>query len=198
MTEHPTPRPPDPAPSAPSSRSAPTAQSAPPAQSARSAPPKPANWAAFAAAQPDLARTVEDRFGGFTHHVLATLRMDGSPRTTGLEVRFLNGELWLGMMPGSLKALDLRRDPRFALQANPGPGTGMGGGDVRISGRAVEVGDEDAATKAAYVKEVEPPQPFHLFRTELTEVVRTYVEDDTYLVAEVWRPGEPVRTLKRT
>lgn len=118
------------------------------------------------------------------------------PRTSGLEVRFLHGELWLGMMPDSLKALDLRRDPRFALQANQGPGTTMAGGDVRISGRACEV---DASTaKAAYVKEVEPPEPFHLFRTELTEVVRTYVEDDTYLVVEIWKPGEPVRTLRRT
>ncbi|MFI8190687.1 pyridoxamine 5'-phosphate oxidase family protein [Streptomyces sp. NPDC085946] len=154
------------------------------------------NWAAFTTAEPDLAKTVEERFGAFTHHVLATLRRDGSPRTTGLEVRFVDGELWLGMMPDSLKALDLRRDPRFALQANPGEGTGMGGGDVRISGRAIEV--EDTAAKAAYVKEVEPPEPFHLFRTELTEVVRTSVEDDTYLVVQVWKPGAPVRTLRRT
>lgn len=154
------------------------------------------NWAAFAEAEPDLARVAEERFGAFTHHVLATLRKDGSPRTSGLEARFLDGELWLGMMPGSLKVLDLRRDPRFSLQANPGDGTGMGGGDVRISGRAVEVGDGEA--RAGYVREVEPPQPFHLFRTELTEVVRTYVEDDTYLVTQFWKPGEPVRTLKRT
>lgn len=138
---------------------------------------------------------MEERFATYTHHVLATLRKDGSPRTTGLEVRFLDGELWLGMMPDSLKALDLRRDPRFALQANPGPGTGMGGGDVRISGRAIEVEDEE--TRRRYTEEVEPPEPFHLFRTELTEVVRTYVEDETYLVLQVWRPGEPVRTLKR-
>ncbi|MFE4990036.1 pyridoxamine 5'-phosphate oxidase family protein [Streptomyces mirabilis] len=156
----------------------------------------PARWGTFVAAEPSLAQAVEERFGAFTHHVLATLRKDGSPRTTGLEVRFLRGELWLGMMPDSLKALDLRRDPRFALQANPGPGTAMGGGDVRISGRAVEV--DDGTVKAAYVKEVEPPEPFHLFRTELTEVVRTYVEDDTYLVVQVWTPGEPVRTLRRT
>jgi hypothetical protein len=154
------------------------------------------NWAAFAAAEPDLARTVEERFGGYTHHVLATLRKDGSPRTSGLEVRFLNGELWLGMMPGSLKALDLLRDPRFSLQANPGAGTDMGGGDVRISGRAVEVEDPD--TRAGYAEEVEPPERFHLFRAELTEVVRTSVEDDTYLVVDVWKPGEPVRTVKRT
>jgi len=154
------------------------------------------NWAAFTAAEPELAKTAEERFGAFTHHVLATLRKDGSPRTTGIEVRFLNGELWLGMMPDSLKALDLRRDPRFALQANPGEGQTMGGGDVRISGGAVEV--DDPQVKAGYSEEVEPPEPFHLFRAELTEVVRTYVEDDKYLVVQVWKPGEPVRTVKRT
>lgn len=155
------------------------------------------NWASLSSAEPGLAATAERRFGAFTHHTLATLRRDGSPRTSGIEVRFVGGELWLGMMPGSLKALDLRRDPRFALQANQGAGTDMGGGDVRISGRAVEVGDDDPA-KAAYVKEVEPPEPFHLFRTELTEVTRTCVEDETYLVVQVWKPGAPVRTLKRT
>ncbi|SED60897.1 hypothetical protein SAMN05216532_5090 [Streptomyces sp. 2231.1] len=152
-------------------------------------------WAAFAAAEPDFARTVERRFGAFRHHVLATLRKDGSPRTSGLEADFRAGELWLGMMDGSLKARDLRRDPRFALQANPGGGTDLGGGDVRIAGRAYEAGAE---TKAWYGEEVEPPQPFHLFRTEVTEVVLTRVEDETYLVVKVWKPGEPVRTLKRT
>ncbi|WP_327401853.1 pyridoxamine 5'-phosphate oxidase family protein [Streptomyces sp. NBC_01288] len=155
-----------------------------------------ANWAVFVAAEPELAATVEERFGALTHHVLATLRKDGSPRTSGIEVRFLDGELWFGMMPDSLKALDLRRDPRFALQANPGVGTEMGGGDVRVGGRAVEV--TDAGVKGAYREEVEPPEPFHLFRTELTEVVRTFVEDETYLVTQVWHPGKPVRTLKRT
>ncbi|MGW0709277.1 pyridoxamine 5'-phosphate oxidase family protein [Streptomyces sp. NPDC002643] len=163
------------------------------------------NWAAFVAAEPELAAVVEARFGAFTHHVLATLRKDGSPRTTGLEARFQSGELWLGMMPDSFKALDLRRDPRFSLMANPGAGTEMGGGDVRISGRAFEV--DDPAVKATYGEgdkggeereEVKPPEPFHLFRTELTEVVRTYVENDKYLVVQVWKPGEPVRTLKRT
>ncbi|WP_445279059.1 pyridoxamine 5'-phosphate oxidase family protein [Streptomyces sp. DSM 118148] len=154
------------------------------------------NWAAFTTAAPDLAAVTERRFGAFRHHVLATLRRDGSPRTSGLEADFRGGELWLGMTAGSLKALDLRRDPRFTLQANPGEGTGMAGGDVRIAGRAYEVGE--GGTKATYVEEVEPPQPFHLFRTELTEVVRTYVEDDTYLVVQVWRPGAPVRTLRRT
>ncbi|MEU2928291.1 pyridoxamine 5'-phosphate oxidase family protein [Streptomyces sp. NPDC007251] len=155
----------------------------------------PANWAAFTTAEPELAALVEQRFRAFRHHVLATLRKDGSPRTSGLEADFRGGELWLGMMADSLKALDLRRDPRFALQANPGEGTDMGGGDVRIAGRAHEVGGE---RKSGYAKEVEPPEPFHLFRAELTEVVRTCVEDDRYLVVQVWTPGEPVRTIRRT
>ncbi|MER6024888.1 pyridoxamine 5'-phosphate oxidase family protein [Streptomyces sp. NPDC001851] len=153
------------------------------------------NWASFTTAEPGLAAIVEERFGAFRHHVLATLRRDGSPRTSGLEAEFRGGELWLGMMAGSRKALDLRRDPRFALQANPGEGTGMGGGDVRIAGRAYEVEGE---RKSGYAKEVEPPEPFHLFRTELTEVVRTWVEGDRYLVVQVWQPGEPLRTLTRT
>ncbi|MEV0979201.1 pyridoxamine 5'-phosphate oxidase family protein [Streptomyces sp. NPDC049915] len=155
-----------------------------------------ADWDFFTAAEPDFARTVEERFRAFTHHVLVTLRRDGSPRTSGLEVDFRGGALWLGMMHGSLKARDLHRDPRFALQANPGEGTGMAGGDVRISGRAYEV--PDGPEKSGYVKEAEPPQPFHLFRTELTEVVRTYVEDEKYLVVQVFKPGEPLRTLRRT
>ncbi|MFD9906649.1 pyridoxamine 5'-phosphate oxidase family protein [Streptomyces sp. NPDC059063] len=156
------------------------------------------SWEAFATAEPDLAATVEKRFGSFTHHVLATLRKDGAPRTTGIEVRFLHGELWLGMMPHSLKALDLRRDPRFALQANPGSGTEMGGGDVRIAGRAVEVTEPEEV--ARYADEVNPPDPsaFHLFRVELTEVVRTYIEDEQYLAVQLWKPGQPVRTTRRT
>ena len=139
-----------------------------------------------------------ERFGTFRHHILATLRKDGSPRTSGLEVQFLNGELWFGMMPGSLKALDLRRDPRFALQSNPGEGTELTVGDVRVSGRAIEVDDPEVVARYTGQVEVPDPSSFHLFRTELTEVVRTYVEDDTYLVVEVWHPDAPLRTVKRT
>ena len=48
---------------------------------------------------------------------------DGAPRISGIEAQFLGGELWFGSMAGARKALDLRRDPRFALHsgsADPG------------------------------------------------------------------------------
>ncbi|MCH0539884.1 pyridoxamine 5'-phosphate oxidase family protein [Streptomyces sp. MUM 203J] len=134
------------------------------------------SWKTFQTAEPDFADTVRKRFEAYTHHVLGTLRKDGSPRLSGLEVNFRHGELWLGMMPGSRKADDLRRDPRFALHANPGPGTGMGGGDVRLSGRAVEVTDPGSLSR--FADDTEEPGPFVLFRAELTEALRTTVEQD--------------------
>ncbi|REK89492.1 pyridoxamine 5'-phosphate oxidase family protein [Streptomyces inhibens] len=156
---------------------------------------KAVGWAAVEEAVPEFAGRVRKRFGAYQHHVLATLRKDGAPRLTGLEADFRRGELWLGMMLGSRKALDLRRDPRFSLHANPGPGTDLAGGDVRVSGRAVEVTDVEVVARYAAV--ARPPEPFHLFRAELTEVVRTYVEDPC-LVLESWVPGRPLRTIRRT
>lgn len=153
------------------------------------------SWADFRAAEPAFAATVRQRFEQYRHHVLATVRKDGSPRVTGLEVEFRLDEPLLGMMPNSRKALDLRRDPRFAVQANPGPDAEMADGDVRISGRAVEV--TDPAVLARFVGEVTPPEPFHLFRVELTEVVRTGLEGGDTLTLQVWRPGHPLHTIRR-
>ena len=67
--------------------------------------------------------------------MLATLRRDGSPRISGIEVTFADGQLWLGMMPDSRKALDLQRDPRFALHSAP-LDADLKDGDAKISGRA--------------------------------------------------------------
>ncbi|MCI4043117.1 pyridoxamine 5'-phosphate oxidase family protein [Streptomyces sp. TRM75563] len=156
--------------------------------------PAPVSWEGFAAAEPDFADTVQQRFRLYKHHVLATLRKDGSPRVTGLEADFRFGELLLGMMPDSLKALDLRRDPRFALHANPGPDAEMNDGDVRVSGRAVEITDPEVI--ARFIEEATPPEPFHLFRAELTEVVRIGLDGDE-LVIRSWRPGRPLRTVRR-
>ncbi|WP_167405162.1 pyridoxamine 5'-phosphate oxidase family protein [Kitasatospora albolonga] len=159
-----------------------------------SSPSSPVSWDAFAAAEPVFADTVRRRFQLYKHHVLATLRADGSPRVTGLEADFRFGELLLGMMPDSRKALDLRRDPRFAFHANPGPDAEMNDGDVRVSGRAVEVTDPEFLARV--IEDADPPQPFHLFRAELTEVVRIGLDGD-FLVIDSWRPGQALRTVRR-
>ncbi|WP_338676100.1 pyridoxamine 5'-phosphate oxidase family protein [Streptomyces sp. SCSIO 30461] len=152
------------------------------------------SWTDFQAAEPDFAAAVQQRFEKHTHHILATLRKDGSPRVSGLEVNFRFGELWLGMMPNSRKALDLLCDPRLAIHANPGADASMEDGDVKITGRAVEVADP--ATKDRFQSDDGEPLPFHLFRVELTEAVRTAVDGDE-LVLQTWRPGQALRTIRR-
>ncbi|KIF03399.1 pyridoxamine 5'-phosphate oxidase [Streptomyces sp. RSD-27] len=152
------------------------------------------NWAAFEKAEPEFAAAVQARFAQFPHHVLATLRKDGSPRVTGLNVEFRGGELWLGMMAGSMKARDLQRDPRFALHTNPGPGDTMPDGDVRISGRAVEIVDPPELHR--YAEEKDTPHPFHLFHADLTEVVHTAVDGEE-LVVRSWTPARGLHVLRR-
>ncbi|GAB3205089.1 pyridoxamine 5'-phosphate oxidase family protein [Marinactinospora thermotolerans] len=152
-------------------------------------------WNDFAREAPDLAAFVRGRFEGFRHHVLATLRRDGSPRVSGTEVLFRDGHLVLGSMPGSRKALDLRRDNRYALHVNPGePADGTMEGDAKVSGHAVEVTDD------AERRRLLPEQPSggsHLFRLLVEEVAVTTVEGDR-LVIRLWRPGAGVRRFERT
>ncbi|WP_424214263.1 pyridoxamine 5'-phosphate oxidase family protein [Streptomyces sp. BI20] len=155
------------------------------------------HWDAFRTAAPEFAERVEKRFSHHPHHVLGTLRRDGSPRLSGQTVEFRGGELWLGMMTGSRKAADLVRDGRFSLFANPGADDRMPEGDVRISGRAVELVDPPELHRWAEETGT-PPGEGHLFRVELGEVVHTAVDGDD-LVVRLWTPGAPrVRVLRRT
>jgi hypothetical protein len=150
-----------------------------------------ARWEDFAAAQQDLAAHVRRCFAVRKHATLATLRRDGSPRISGTEVEFDgDGDVYLGMMPGSMKALDLRRDPRLALHC-PTEDTPEGDpsswlGDAKIAGRAVEVSDPERSD--------EP----HRFRIDVNEVVLTTVGDDReHLVIQSWHPGRGLETRRR-
>lgn len=130
------------------------------------------------------------------HKVLATLRADGSPRVSGTEVELQFGDLWIGSMPGAMKARDLLRDPRFALHSAPVDNT-LTAPDVKVSGTAAEVVDPDevAAWVAALGREI-PPGPFHLFRLDVAEVVSTTVASDQ-LVVTSWHPSRGVVVRRR-
>ena len=153
-------------------------------------------WQQFCDEQPILASAVRARFAAgptAKHHVLATRRADGSPRVSGTEVGFLDGELWLGSMPGARKARDLQRDPRCAIHAHPGDSS-MDGGDAKVTGRLREVADQ--ASRVRYLGEDNAAESAHLFLLDLAEVVLTTVEGDE-LVVTAWRPGQGVRTVRR-
>ncbi|MGE0881328.1 MAG: pyridoxamine 5'-phosphate oxidase family protein [Acidimicrobiia bacterium] len=157
-----------------------------------------ASWSSFVASAPEFAAKARARFDATKHHVLATVRRDGSPRVSGTEVRFFDGELTLGSMPGAVKVRDLQRDPRFAIHANPGDGS-MDGGDAKIAGSATEVLDEAVLSRFVGDQDGEMPDgPFHLFVLDIAEVVVTELHPDgDRLVITTWTPGGGVRTVER-
>jgi hypothetical protein len=158
------------------------------------------NWNDVTAAAPDLAADVQARFDAHGLGLLATLRADGSPRISGIEPWFGVGEVWIGMMWQSLKALDLLRDPRLSLHSAT-IDTKVADGDARISGRAIVVDDE--AEMAHALAEFHrstgneaPPGPMHLFRIDVTEIMWMRPEDD-HLVIRSWNPQRGVRSVDR-
>lgn len=154
------------------------------------------SWRGVEDAAPALAAALEGRFAAHKHALLATVRRDGSPRISGIETTFRNGELWLAMMPDSRKAADLRRDPRFALHAAP-IDLDLVDGDAKLNGRAIEVTDH--AELERFVAGLDQPPPSSgvgLFRAEITDASLTRVEGD-WLVIDSWRDGEGPRQRRR-
>lgn len=146
-------------------------------------------WHEFSDEAPELAAAVRARLTAHKHHVLATLRKDGSPRVSGTEAEILPAGLVLGSMRGALKARDLQRDARYALHANPGDHT-MEGGDAKLAGRARELSGaefEEVATSYPY----EVPRPLHLFVLDIDEVVLTSMEDGRMHV-DLYKPGREI------
>jgi hypothetical protein len=157
------------------------------------------SWEEVARAVPELATSVRERFDAHRHKVLATLRADGSPRLSGIEVTFKDGEVWLGMMPGSRKSLDLQRDPRLALHSATADPE-LAGGDARIAGRAIYVSEPGAmaALVAGDERHAGGPPPGDVYRVDVAEVVLVSIgEPPDHLVVESWREGGAVRRVER-
>ena len=149
------------------------------------------SWADFERAEPDFAQRVLGLFAGRRHHTLATLRADGSPRISGIEVSFDDGELSFGSMPGARKGNDLRRDPRLALHsATTDPLEGAAAqwpGEAKISGRVVAAGSQPDDGPAG-----------DRFVVDIADVVHTHLnEQATMLVVDWWTPARGLRRVER-
>jgi hypothetical protein len=151
-------------------------------------------WTDFETAAPELAAEVRRRLDAHTHKTLATIRRDGSPRISGTEATFRDGELWIGSMWQARKAKDLQRDPRFALHSgsdDPPDWTG----DAKLAGLAEEITDPE---RVAEINGDGPPGPSHLFRLDLREVSVVGLNDaKDKIVVTVWTPEGGVRRMER-
>ena len=146
-----------------------------------------ASWSEVETAVPEFAARVRALVTSRKHLTMATVRRDGAPRISGTEIEFAGGQLRIGSMPGAVKALDLRRDPRVAIHGptdDPPLENPRGWkGEAKVAGLAVEVDSGDAS---------------HRFNIDIQEVVITRLNDDgTRLVVESWNPMRGYRRLER-
>ena len=149
-----------------------------------------ATWRDVEQAEPGFAQRVRGLFDAHRHKTIATLRADGSPRISGIEAAFEDGELSFGSMPNARKGADLRRDPRFALHsATVDPVEGQEAtwpGEAKISGRAIHA---RPTTEGPYGD---------LFHADIAEVVHTHLNAAaTLLVVEWWTPAYGLRKTER-
>jgi hypothetical protein len=147
-------------------------------------------WRDVERAEPEFAQRVRTLFDAHKHKTIATVRADGSPRISGIEAVFEDGELTFGSMPDARKGADLRRDPRFALHsATVDPVEGSEAdwpGEAKISGRAMAAGP------------IQQGPDGDAFHADITEVVHTHLNDGaTLLVVEWWTPAGGLRTVER-
>jgi hypothetical protein len=151
------------------------------------------SWQEFSKDAPDFAARVRAVFDLNKHKTLGTLRADGSPRLSGIELDFTDdGRLQFGSMPDSAKGRDLERDPRMAVHSNtPAPdedNPAAWPGDAKLSGLAHAAGPT-------------PPDGPEgtLFTLDVTEVVLTYIAPDAqHLVIESWHESRGHQLRQRT
>jgi hypothetical protein len=150
-----------------------------------------ATWQEMEKDAPEFAERVRSRFAVGTNKTIATLRKDGSPRISGSELEIKDGEVTLGMMSGSMKLLDVRRDSRVAVHSpttEPPSNPVEWLGEAKLAGRVVAIPPpaEGGEEGAGY------------FRVDLTEVALTHVGDPAdHLVIESWHPGRGYRRRTR-
>ena len=158
------------------------------------------NWREFAEAAPELARFGEERFKSTGLALVGTVRRDGLPRISPVEPLIVDGQLYLGMMWRSRKALDLLRDPRCLVQTTVRDREDLAG-ELKLRGRAVGIDDADAIER--YCRALQeainwrPEGQFHLFALDIerADLIRYQENGDQRLVE--WLPGSPARERLR-
>jgi hypothetical protein len=153
-------------------------------------------WKAIEQVEPEFASRVRTLFEAGRHKTIATVRADGSPRISGIECEFGDGDLRFGSMSGARKGADLKRDPRFALHGptfHPEEGKeSEWPGEAKIAGRAI------AAGPVISTDDSNEQADGQMFIAEITEVVITALNAEaTRLVVEWWTPERGLRRVER-
>jgi hypothetical protein len=153
-------------------------------------------------AAPHIARAIRERIESTGLMLLGTVRADGSPRVSPVEVVLSDGRLRLGMMPGSRKAVDVARDPRVALLTPVADKDDLGGvGKLFGVLRPLDDPDEVAALFAAAVEgtdyEVADLEGSPAFEVDISAAAWQRVDGDSFVTAS-WSATGGLRQRRRS
>ena len=149
-------------------------------------------WEQFAGSDPELAALGQAQFARTGLALVGTLRRDGWPRISPVEPFIAGGQLYLGMMWRSVKALDLRRDPRCVVHSTVSNKDGTEG-EFKVYGSAREVDDPDEwrdfsdAVFAVIGLRVEQGEG-HCFAIDIDSVVYSVLRGEEFH-RQVWKAG---------
>ena len=155
-------------------------------------------WDEFSSACPELAQLGEERLRKRELCLLGTLRRNGYPRISPCEPDFVAGELMLGMMWRSPKALDLLRDPRCVVHSVVSDREGTEG-DFKLYGRAIDV--QEPERRGRYRQTIKerldwaPDEPnYHLFAIDVEAAGFVIFGGERYGLS--WSPDSGLRRWK--
>jgi hypothetical protein len=156
--------------------------------------------------EPDLAGRVRAILSSTTNAVLGTIRRDGSPRLSGADPYFHDGQLCIWSMPRARKGQDLRRDPRVAVHSIPWDSRKLrdgaadaGEADAKVSGTAVLVSDAGALSAfRAWLKSDRgvDTEDWDLFRIDIDALTVISV-DNGQLLVDRWSTTEGRQMMRR-
>ena len=147
-------------------------------------------WHEFTLQDPALAALGQERLDRNGLVMLATLRKNGWPRISPVEPLFFNGQLYLGMMWRSQKALDLLRDSRCCVH-NTVSDRHATEGEFKVFGRALEItdpGDRERYAEAVFQKiGFRPQEPeYHCFAIDIQSAAANTLGDVEFH-HEIWK-----------
>jgi Pyridoxamine 5'-phosphate oxidase len=167
-----------------------------------------ASFADVESVEPDLGHRARAILTSTINAVLATIRQDGSPRLSGVDPFFHDGQLRIWSMPGARKGQDLRRDPRLSLHSIPWDSrrlrdgaADVGAADAKVNGTATVTTDpgERSAFRSWLTSErgSEAPADWDLFTIDI-DALTVISADSGQLVIDRWSTTDGRQTIRRS
>jgi Pyridoxamine 5'-phosphate oxidase len=155
-------------------------------------------WEELEQTAPEIAARGRELIERFQFVLVGTLTKDGSPRITPVEAYIVDGHLLVNMIPRSLKALDLLRDPRVYVHA---PVTAKEGSpEFKLAGRAEVLESDDLRKKLddlfwEMIKWRPLPDSHYFELLAARAAWVTYGESKQTSIR--WREGQPEKHLEK-